>query len=209
MEIYVSINGVLRNLIQKFDYHYRDYYLDREEDAPSILIDDNGNEVIEDEKKEPFEYGFEGTITNNNISDYYKFKSYEELEHFLYIEFPIEIFGHAGLSYNTAMSDLNKFVYDNLEHNITLIGVDEFGKAKPSTLFFLSKNGCMVNNIKFIKKEDISKTWTNCDIWITDHQMIADLMPEGKKVIKFKTKFNELFTNRQEIDKLDNIKKIT
>ena len=27
MEIFISIDGVLRNTLQKFDYHYRDYYL--------------------------------------------------------------------------------------------------------------------------------------------------------------------------------------
>ena len=30
MEIYISIDGVLRNTIQKLDYHYRDAYLDSE-----------------------------------------------------------------------------------------------------------------------------------------------------------------------------------
>ena len=30
MEIYISIDGVLRNTIQKFDYHYNDAYLDSE-----------------------------------------------------------------------------------------------------------------------------------------------------------------------------------
>ncbi len=28
MEIYISIDGVLRNTIAKFDYHYKDHYLD-------------------------------------------------------------------------------------------------------------------------------------------------------------------------------------
>ena len=208
MEIYVSIDGVLRNLIQKFDYHYRDYYLEREEDGTAILIDDDGNEVIEEEK-EKFDYGIEGAITNNNVFNTYKFQSFEEYENFLFIEYPIEIYGHAGLSYPTAVSDLNKLVYDNLlEYNITLVGVGEHGKAKPSTLFFLSKNGCMVNNIKFINEEDIKDAWKKCDVWITDSQMIANAMPKGKKIIKFKTNFNELFTNQIEIDKLDNIKEI-
>lgn len=208
MEIYVSIDGVLRNLIQKIDYHYRDYYLDRdEEETSAVLIDDDGNEIIEEEK-EKFEYGFEGAITNNNVYNFYKFQSYEEYENFLYIEFPIEIFGHAGLSYATAVSDLNKFVYENTEHNVTLVGVDCYGKAKPSTLFFLSKNGCMVNNIKFINREEIGEAWENCDLWITDSQMIADGKSEDKKVVKFKTNFNELFTNPLEIDKLDNIKEL-
>lgn len=208
MEIYVSINGVLRNLIQKFDYHYLDYFLNRDEEGSAILIDDDGKEITEEEEKDDFEYGKEGTVTNNNIYNVYKFHSYEEFENFMYIEYPIEIFGHAGVSYPTAVSDLNKFIYENIDDNVTLVGVDEFGKAKPSTLFFLSKNGCMANNIKFINQEDIKEAWEKCDVWITDSQLIADAMPEGKKVIKFKTNFNELFTNPSEIDKLDDIKEI-
>jgi len=30
MEIFVSIDGVLRNTVQKFDYHYKDYFLNTE-----------------------------------------------------------------------------------------------------------------------------------------------------------------------------------
>ena len=30
MDIFISIDGVLRNLIDKFDYHYKDTFLDAE-----------------------------------------------------------------------------------------------------------------------------------------------------------------------------------
>lgn len=206
MKIFVSIDGVLRNLIQKFDYHYKDYYLNSEEETSAVLIDDNGNEIIEE--KEKFDYRIVGTVKENDIFAVYKFQSKEEYENFLFVEFPVEIFGHAGLSYATAVSDLNKFIHENKEHTVTLVGLDELGKAKPSTLFFLAKNGCLADNIKFIKSPNIGEIWNDCDIWITDSKKIADKMPEGKKVIKFKTNFNELFTNPTEIDKLDDIKEI-
>ena len=48
MEIYININGVLRNIISKFDYHYKDYYLDTD---PEDKTDEENN----------FEYGV--TIT--------------------------------------------------------------------------------------------------------------------------------------------------
>ena len=32
MEVYISINGVLRNLIQKFDYHYNYHFLETDPD---------------------------------------------------------------------------------------------------------------------------------------------------------------------------------
>ena len=88
-----------------------------------------------------------------NLTKYYKFQSKEEFEYFTFIEYPIEIFGHAGLSYSTTFSDLHKLMADNPQHNYTLVGLDELGKAKPGTLFFLSKNGFLGNNITCILKD--------------------------------------------------------
>ena len=188
MEIFISIDGVIRNTIQKFDYHYNDAYL-----ADDVKLESN------------FEYGVIEPIQNDNLLNSYKFESKEESDYFLFIEYPIEIFGHAGLSYSTTFSDLHKIIYENPNHNFTLIGLDELGKAKPATLFFLSKNGFLGNNIKFIKSEDISDTWKNCDVWITDSKKIVDLCPEDKSVIKFNNTYNQYFTYKKEITKLTEI----
>ena len=53
MEIYISIDGVLRNIIQKFDYHYQDYFID--------------SEIEEGDERESFEYGKESVIQNDNL----------------------------------------------------------------------------------------------------------------------------------------------
>jgi len=191
MEIYISIDGVLRNLIQKFNYHYTDAFLQSEF-----------------ENETDFEYNIVYPIQNDNLLNSYKFQSMEEFEFFTYIEYPIEIFGHAGVSYPTSISDLNKIIFDNPQHNITVVGVDEVGKAKPATLFFLSKNGFLGNNIKFIKSVDIEKEWEKCDIWVSDNKKIIDLKPEGKSAIKFQTTYNEFFTNEKEITKLTEIEEL-
>jgi hypothetical protein len=188
MEIYLSIDGVLRNTIQKFDYHYKDAYLESE--YPS----ENG-----------FEYKIIEPIQNDNISSSYQFQSIDEFEYFLYIEYPIEIFGHAGISYQTTFSDLNKIIYENPEHNFTLVGLNELGKSKPATLFFLSKNGFLGNNIKFIKSKEIETEWEKCDVWITDCSEIIKSCPENKNVIKFNTSYNQHFTHTKEISKLTEI----
>lgn len=191
MEIYINIDGVLRNLIQKFNYHYNDAYLQSEY-----------------ENENNFEYNIVYPIQNDNLLNSYKFQSMEEFEFFTYIEYPIEIFGHAGVSYPTSISDLNKIIFDNPNHNVTVVGVDEVGKSKPATLFFLSKNGFLGNNIKFIKSIDIEKEWEKCDLWVTDSKKIIDLKPEGKEVIKFQTTYNQFFTNKEEITKLTEIEKL-
>ena len=204
MEIYINIDGVLRNTIQKFDYHYKEFFLEREELPTKTFIDDNGVEGEEITIK-PFEYGLDGIVKNDDLLKYYRFQSPQEFNSFTYIEFPIEIFGHAGVSYPTAMSDLNKLIYDNLDHNFTLVSIDNLSKAKPSTLFFLSKNGCLANNIKFIPQEKIDNRWNNCDIWITDDKRVIDACPENKIAVKFNTTYNDYFSHPNEINKLDKI----
>jgi hypothetical protein len=191
MEIYISIDGVLRNLIQKFNYHYKDAFLESEY-----------------ENENNFEYNIIYPIQNDNLLNSYQFQSMEEFEFFTYIEYPIEIFGHAGVSYPTSISDLNKIIFDNPQHNITIIGVDEVGKSKPATLFFLSKNGFLGSNIKFIKSVDIEKEWEKCDMWVTDSKKIIDLKPDQKTAVKFKTTYNEFFTNEKEITKLTEIEEL-
>lgn len=153
-----------------------------------------------------FEYGVTEPITNNNLQDCYKFQSKEEFEYFFYLEYPLEIFGHGGLSYSTTISDLNNIIKNNKDHNFTVVGMDEFGKAKQSTLFFLSKNGFAGDNIKFIKSDDIEMAWNVCDYWVTDSKKIIDLCPDGKVAVKFNTPYNEYFTNNKEIGKLTEIK---
>ena len=188
MEIFISIDGVIRNTIQKFDYHYKDAYIDSEFDEENT-----------------FEYGISDKVLNDSLFDYYKFQDKNEYEFFLYMEYPIEIFGHAGLSYPTTFTDLHKIIFENPEHTFTLIGLDELGKAKPASLFFLSKNGFLGDNVKFIRSSQIEDTWSKCDVWITDNKSIIDLCPENKEVIKFNTPYNEYFTNKKEITKLTEI----
>jgi hypothetical protein len=187
MEIFISIDGVLRNTIQKFDYHYKDAF-------------------FETEREDNFEYKITEPIYNNNLLNSYSFQSKEEFEYFLFIEYPIEIFGHAGLSYSTTFTDLNKLIHDNPQHNFTLVGLDELGKSRPATLFFLSKNGFLGYNIKFSTSKEIENLWNQCDYWITDNENIINKCPENKSVIKFKTDYNQYFTYKKEISKLIEIK---
>lgn len=186
--IFINIDGVLRNLIQKFNYHYKDNYFENEVD---------GNE--------DFKYEISDEIFNDNLMKYFKFQSEEEYNNFKYIDFPLEIYGHAGVSYPNVFNDLNTLIYSNKKFIITLIGLDEFGKSKPATLFFLSKNGSLANKIEFITTKEIKKKWKQCDIWITDNNEIIQNCPKNKKVIKFITEYNSNFEFNETIKKLNEI----
>lgn len=184
MNVYISIDGVLRNFVNRFHYHYEQAYIDVE--AP----DDS------------FEYKVIEPITNDNLMNCFNFQSKEEIDFFTYVEYPMELFGHSPLSYSGAVNDLNKYIHENPTHNVTLIGLDEFGKSRPATFFFLSRNGCMVNNVKFITSDKISKEWENVDLWISDSKKIMELCPEGKEFQLFETKYNQHFTYGKKINKL-------
>lgn len=190
MEVYVSIDGVLRNILQKFDYHYKDYFIESES-----------------ETEETFEYSVSEPVLNDDVLNSYKFQSNEEFLKFFYLDFPIEIFGHAGLSYNQAVTELNTLIFENPNLKFTLIGLSEKAKAKPSTLFFLSRNGVICDNITFSQIDNIDALWKKCDLWVTDDRRIIEQCPKNKRVIKFNTVFNKHFTNTTEINKLSEIKK--
>ena len=119
----------------------------------------------------------------------------------------MEIYGHAGLSYNQAATEFNTLLFENPDIKFTLVGLSEKGKAKPATLFFLSKNGVMCDNIVFSKPEKIKNLWKKCDLWITDDVHVVSNCPKNKKVIKFNTFYNNHFTNKQQINKLSEINK--
>lgn len=188
MNIYISIDGVIRNTLQKITYHYNDAYFNSE-------IENDTN----------FEYAISDNIKNDDLASSFKFQSVEELEYFMFIEYPIEIFGHAGLSYSTTFTDLHEIIHNNSQHKFTIIGLNELGKSKPATLFFLSKNGFLGDNIKFIKDSDIEDEWKNVDMWITDNKLILDKCPKDKTTIIFKTDYNKHFTHTKEINKLTQI----
>lgn len=193
MEVYISINGVLRNFIQKFEYHYNDHFLETEPD-PNAPVEEN-----------PFEYRINYPIRNGKLLESFTFQSQDELDVFLYVEYALEIFGYAGVSYATAVTDLNKLIHKNENINFTVIGLDEFGKSRPATLFFLSKNAFTGNNIRFISSKDIKDEWKKCDIWITDDEEILNKCPRNKKVIKFNTDYNKHFNSNIEINNLTKI----
>jgi hypothetical protein len=189
MNIYISIDGVLRNFINRFHYHYENAYIDVDVEA----------------SEDKFDYKVVEPITNLNLSEHFIFQSKEQRDFFQYIEYPMELYGHSPVSYVSVYNELNKFVYDYRDHNITLIGMDELGKARPATLFFLSRSGFMVNNIKFILSKDLEKEWENVDVWISDSKHVLDLKPDNKEFILFETPYNQFFTYDKKINKLTDI----
>ena len=190
MKVGIEINGVLRDTITKILQVYEKWYID--------------NPLIE-KKDGDFEYGIISDITSLNLSQHLKFQNEDEVYDFLYTEHCMEIFAHSPSVEMSTFVDFNDFYVENRDQHEILIVSDEIGKSKPATLFFLSKNGCLCSNIKFIYGDDIEKEWTKCDLWITDNKKIIDKCPSDKSSIKFNTTYNEYFKHNKEITKLSEI----
>jgi hypothetical protein len=166
-KVFISINGVLRDTISKYSAEYRKYYIETE---------------LEEDSNDDFEYDMVLPVTSQDLLSHYKFQDEKEFDYFRFIEFAIEIFGHAAPVYSGVFKDLAEINQEKEDWEITIVS-DEKAKGKPASLFFLSKNSCYVNNYKFYNTEDAANMWSNCDLWVTSDTNIINSKPEDKEVV--------------------------
>ncbi len=165
MKIGISINEVLRDFLSQFNYTYEKYIGKSE-----IKISD---------------------IESFDLTKHYAFESVGRMNTFLYLEAPLEIFGHAdqmsdGLinKFNTFLSDIS----DDTDHEVYLVS-REVNKAIPATLFFLSKTGARITNIKFVKNNE--DEWCDFDVLITANPIALAAKPSGKISVKINAPYNK------------------
>jgi hypothetical protein len=174
MRIGIEINGVLRDTLKKIQQEYEKWYID--------------NPFKEETE---FEYKIISELNSLDITKHLSFKDDNELYDFLYKEHTMEIFGHAGSVEMGSMNDLNDFYLDFRDNYEIIVVSDEIGKSKPASLFFLSKFGCLVENIKFYSEVTINNSlWDSIDILLTSNPNLLLNHPKDKKVIKYETTYN-------------------
>ena len=176
MKIAISINEVLRDFIGQFSYTYNKYIA----------------EINITEKD----------VTDFDLLKFFKFDNVDKLNSFMYLEAPLEIFGHADQVSDGLMNKFNEFLNEidfEEEHQIELVS-REVNKAIPSTLFFLSKTGCRAKNIRFVSKHEAE--WDGVDVLITANPKALESKPEGKIGVKVKTPYNKEIKSDYEIDSI-------
>ena len=176
MRIAIEINGVLRNTIDKIEQTYQKYMIDK-------------TDGIEDE--ESFKYEMILPVTSLTLQDHFKFQNDEELYSFLYEEFPMEIFGHSQSVEYTSFNDLNDVYLTNRDFHDFLIVSDEIGRSKPSSLFFLSKFGCLIEKVLFYSEITKNKMFNEIDILLTSNPDLLLNKYENKILIKYETQYNK------------------
>lgn len=165
MRIGITLNEVLRDYISQLAYIYEKYI---------------GQLDIT-----------ERDITNFNLIEFFKFDDINKLNSFLYLEAPLEIFGHADTMSDGLINRLNTFLMDTKDdggHEVEIVS-HEIDKSIPATFFFLSKIGCKIENVRFV--QNYEDKWDGIDVLITANPQALQAKPSGKISIKVNAHYNK------------------
>ena len=208
MKIAIDLNGVVRDIFTKTEQVYTKFYLDELEETVSSEFNHETEEWVENKDNETFEYGLNLPVTSMNLIEHFKFKEQEDLYNFFYVDFPMQIFGHSpSVSANT-FNILNDLYIDLRDDNKVTVISDEIGKSKPATLFFLSKYGCLIENISFYSKVTIEDIYNEFDIIITSNPDLLSIDSDNKTIIKVKTSYNSEYQSDYEISSLSDLREV-
>jgi hypothetical protein len=211
MRIGIDVNGVLRDTLEKFDQLYEKHMIEKQPDevlGQTYELDMSGNTSLIESDVTPFEYKKISDVTSLNLIDHYSFKSNEELFSFLYEEYAMEVFGHAPSTEMTTFNILNDLYFELRDDNELLIVSNEIGKSKPSTLFFLSKFGCLLEKVLFFSEITKNNMWKEIDVLLTANPDLLLEKPQDKIVIKFETIYNKQIESEYSISSLSEFSEI-
>ena len=201
----IEVNGVLRDTFGKFGQIYEKHMIENYESEntnQTFTMDMSGNTSL-DGVEDEFTYEIIEPIDTFELKNHFKFRSDEELYDFMFNDFPMQIFGHAGSTETFTFNDLNNFYTKNRDEYEIFIVSDEIGKSKPATLFFLSKFGCLIENIKFYSNSTLDNMWDTIDILLTSNPNLITTHPDNKVLVQYVTEYNKNIDNKYKIDKLE------
>ena len=203
-KIGIEINGVLRDTISKFTELYEKHLIDshlNESTDKTYEIEFSGDtdeviELNENVEVNNFEYKVLSPVTSLDLGSHFSFPSKDDLYSFMYEEYTMELFGHAPSTEMLSFNLLNDIYYNLRDTYDLMIVSDEIGRSKPSSLFFLSKFGCLVEKVFFYSEVDILLT-SNPDLLLNK--------PDNKIIIKFITDYNKNIKSEYEISSLSDL----
>jgi hypothetical protein len=174
MKVGITIDGVIRDFITKFESVYDKYN--------PLPVEEGEEESVETPER---------NIKSLDLLEYFDFSGgTKQLNEFMYVESSLEIFGHAGETKLNSVEHLNQLhnLIEDMGHTPIVIS-KELNNSKPATLFFLSKLSSKVNNIIFVR--DFDKKWDHVDILITANPTTLDTKPRSKVSIKVINHYNK------------------
>ncbi len=212
-KIGIEINGVLRDTISKFTELYEKHLVDihfSESTDKTYEIEFSGDtdEVIELNENvdvNNFEYKVLSPVTSLDLGSHFSFPSKDDLYSFMYEEYTMELFGHAPSTEMLSFNLLNDIYYNLRDTYDLMIVSDEIGRSKPSSLFFLSKFGCLVEKVFFYSEITKNDMLGEVDILLTANPDLLLNKPDNKIIIKFITDYNKNIKSEYEISSLSDL----
>jgi hypothetical protein len=212
-KIGIEINGVLRDTISKFTELYEKHLVDshlNESTDKTYEIEFSGDtdevlEINENVDVNNFEYKILSPVTSLDLSSHFSFPSKDELYSFMYEEYTMELFGHAPSTEMISFNILNDIYYNLRDTYDLMIVSDEIGRSKPSSLFFLSKFGCLLEKVFFYSEITKKDMLDEVDILLTANPDLLLNKPDNKIVIKFITDYNKDIESDYEISSLSDL----
>jgi len=216
----IEINGVLRDTVGKFTELYEKHIIDKNhyestDKTYQIEFSEDTEEILElneNTNDNKFEYKILSPVTSLDLENHFLFKDKDELYSFMYEDYTMELFGHAPSTEMMTFNLLNDIYYNLRDTHDLIIVSDEIGRSKPSSLFFLSKFGCLVEKIFFYSEITKNNMWNDIDILLTANPSLLLNKPSNKIVIKYITHFNKDIESEYSISSLsefeDKLKKI-
>jgi len=212
-KIGIEINGVLRDTISKFTELYEKHLVDshfNESTDKTYEIEFSGDtdeviELNENVEVNNFEYKVLSPVTSLDLGSHFSFPSKDELYSFMYEEYTMELFGHAPSTEMLSFNLLNDIYYNLRDTYDLMIVSDEIGRSKPSSLFFLSKFGCLVEKVFFYSEITKNNMLDEVDILLTANPDLLLNKPDNKIIIKFITDYNKNIKSEYEISSLSDL----
>ena len=208
MRIAFDVNDVLRDTFLKTEQVYRKFYMQDSETHSTSNYNQETDEWEKIEETDDFNYEVVSPITSLNLIEHFKFPTSEDLFEFFYIDFAMEIFGNSQSKTKDSFKILNDIYKEFREHDDVIVISDEIERSKPATLFFLSKNGCLVETIRFFSTVTMPNLWEDCDIIVTANPNIIDNSKNDTIIIKYNTTYNEKCVSDYNIDDISDVKNI-
>lgn len=198
MKIGININGVLRDYFGRIEKTHTKYF--NPEDGQEVVIKDYDlekwlwfpkEEVVRKEMEFNPNFNVTEFLADENSENQLVEVTDEEItvEDFIYDKCCLEIFGYADEIIDGAVQSINDLSLQTTGKHSMVITSREAGRGVSATLFFLSKTGCMIPDIKFTL--GTKDCWEFVDCMITDHPEVLNSKPEGKITIKIEKPFNQ------------------
>ena len=196
----ITINDVLRRHFDTFGEIYTVYQEEEEnfeQDRESVIYEfgvfDDTDETFVEESENKIEkiiLNLDGLTDPMGLTAKFKFESKESFLRFLYEEMAFEVFAKTNLVYADVMLDFLQLQEHLRSQNIELEVVSkEIANSKPATLFFLAREKCKLNNLRFVSNYE--KIWDEYNIVITADNYLIENKRSRKKLFKIETNNNQ------------------